>query len=364
MPTRILVTGIGGMGGFNFVSALRYAERELGGLFIVGTDHSPYHIMFADVDVRVRSPRHDDPEFLKLLVELARRYSIEFLHPHPSVEAKVVSENRDVFLKMGVKLYLPDIRAIYPSKDLIAEQLRAADVPVPETVVVRDEEDVYRAFDALGGPLWIRAKEGAGGRLSLKVNSPEEALYWIRLNAVQGRAKPGDFLLQRYLPGRDVAYDSLWYEGRLVMAYARERLEYPLRHISLSGITGTPSVARSIREPEVDDVGRRAVLALDPRPHGFYSVDLKQGADGRFYVTEVDGKWHTTAPLWGEAFARAYGDQCMNLAFVYLELGLGRPARCGEGRVDAFPECHYLIRQMDMGVLLYRESDGRVWRIR
>ena len=111
----------------------------------------------------------------------------------------------------------------------------------------------------------MRAKTGAGGRLSLKVNSVEEAKRWIELNVLQGRAKPSDFIVQEYLPGRDLAFDSLWHDSK------------------------------------VTEVGIAAVKALSPMPHGFYSVDIKEDADGKPKVTEVDGKWHTTAPLWGYA---------------------------------------------------------------
>jgi len=365
IKARILVTGVGGSGGFNFVSALRTAERAgAAELFIVGTDYNRYHILAPDVNVRHRTPRHSDPEFIPTLLTLAKQHTIEFIHPHPSSEAKVVSEMRKRFEEEGVSLYLPDASAIAPSKDYIIKRLNDNGVPVPSTKIVKEPEDVENAFRELGGPLWIRARAGAGGRLGLKVNTPEEAILWIRLNVLQGRATWSDFLLHTYLPGRDFAFDSLWYRGKLITSYARERLEYPLRHISLSGITGTPSVARTIRHEEINRVGIAAVLALDPSPHGFYSVDLKEGADGKIYVTEVDGKWHTTAPLWGEAISLAYSDQTMNLALLYLHLGITGALDIDVPKYDLYPEGLYLIRQLDTGVILYRESDGKTWRIR
>ncbi|MEZ0346255.1 MAG: hypothetical protein ABWK01_06875 [Infirmifilum sp.] len=55
MNIRILVTGSGGIGGVNFVRALRLAEK-MGKLkyFIAGTDYNQYHILFPQVDARVR----------------------------------------------------------------------------------------------------------------------------------------------------------------------------------------------------------------------------------------------------------------------------------------------------------------------
>jgi len=358
---RILVTGAGGMGGVNFVRALRLAESQVGErYFIVGTEFNPYHIEFPESDVAIRTPRHSDPGFVDALLGIIGEHGIEFLHPHPSSEARVVAENRGRFDDAGARTLLPEAGEIMPDKLHIYNRLRERGVAVPGTFHVGSTEDIRGAFRELGSPLWIRHVSGAGGRLGLRVDSAEEAELWVRLNVVQGRAREGDFILQEYLPGRDLAFDSLWFEGELVTSYARERLEYPFRHISLSGITGTPSVARTIVDGAVNGVGISAVRALSGRPHGFYSVDMKEDAGGRPVVTEVDGKWHTTAPLWGHAFARALGDPEYNLAHLYIRLGYG------EGipdvpRTDLFPEDYYMIRQMDSGVIL--RGRGGKWRI-
>jgi len=164
------------------------------------------------------------------------------------------------------------------------------------------------------------------------------------------------------LPGRDLAFDSLWFKGRLVTSYGRERVEYFLKHISLSGITGTPTIAKTIVDEKINDVGIKAVKALDPKPHGFFSTDIKEDAAGNCVVTEVDGKWHTTAPLWGYAFAKAENNPELNLTYQYLKLALNH----GETSVNLpsynlFPADYYLVRQLDAGVIL--EHEGKTWRI-
>lgn len=361
---RVLITGAGGIGGVNFVNALRLAENQIGlRLYLVGTDHNPYYIHFASVDARYRTPRHDDPTFLNTLLDIIKRHGIEFIHPHPSVEASVVASNKRLFDSINVRTYLPNPESIAPDKAMIVSKMSMAGVPVPRTVVIKTLEDIDDAFSRLGSPLWIRARRGAGGRLSLRVNNPEEARLWVRLNVLQGRASTEDFIIQEYLPGRDLAFDSLWYRGKLITSYSRERIEYPFKHISLSGITGTPSVARTISYDEVNKVGVRAVLALDPEPHGFYSVDLREGPDGKVRVTEVDGKWHTTAPLWGLSMAKVYQEPRYNLAYVYLALGMWGELPWDLPQYDLFPSDHYLIRQMDSGVLLMSGRDGNLWRI-
>ncbi|MEM4704308.1 MAG: ATP-grasp domain-containing protein [Candidatus Bathyarchaeia archaeon] len=358
----MLVTGAGGIGGNNFVRALRLAEKQLGKkLFIVGTDHNPHYLQMAMLDERFITPRHDDPTFISTLLKLIKKHKIRFLHPHPSSEARLVSGSTALFKKAGVRTYLPRLSSIAPDKLKIFEVLSRHEVSTPKTVAVKSERDVEFAFSKFGRPLWVRAKSGAGGRLGLKVNCLEEAKLWMQLNALQGRAKLEDFIIQEYLPGRDLAFDSLWFRGKLVTSYARERLEYPLKHVSLSGITGTPSVARIIRDEEVNRVGVNAVKALDDEPHGFFSVDMKCDREGKPVVTEVDGKWHTTAALWGYAFAKAFRKPEYNVAYLYLELGLFDKLDVSVPLADFFPCDCYLVRQMDAGVIL--KCDDKVWQI-
>jgi predicted ATP-grasp superfamily ATP-dependent carboligase len=358
----IVITGAGGSGGISFVRALRLAEAQKRmKLRLICTDHNPYFLDFPQADVKFVSPRHDDQGFVPTILKLAKKYGAKFLHPHPSSEARVVSENSVLLEKENIKTYLPRASSILPDKLEIYNALSKRNVSVPKTAQISSLSDIDSAFSEVGQPLWIRAKHGAGGRLGLKVDTPEQAKRWVELNTLQNRAVIGDFVLQEYLPGRDLAFDSLWFKGRLVTSYARERLQYVLKHISLSGITGTPAVARTVEDEKLNQVGVEAVKALGPEPHGFFSVDIKEDASGKPVVTEVDGKWHTTAPLWGYAFAKTLSKPELNIAYQYLMLGLN-------GRLDdelpafnLFPTEHYLVRQLDAGVIL--ECDEASWRI-
>ena len=356
------MTGSGGTGGINFIRALRLAEKQQNKkFFVVATDHNPHYLNFSESDVKVVSPRHDDALFVQLLIELVEKYDIDFLHPHPSSEAQVVSENLESFKKTKVKTYLPNSTSIMPDKLEIHNALAKKHVRVPRTIEVKTFEDADRAFSEIGKPLWIRARSGAGGRLGLKVENAKQAKHWVELNTLQHRAKVSDFVIQEYLPGRDLAFDSLWFKGQLVTSYCRERLEYFLKHISLSGITGTPTIARTLREEKINHVGMEAVKALDTEPNGFFSVDIKEDTLGNCVVTEVDGKWHTTAPLWGYAFAKVLNKPELNLTNQYITLALNGKSEADLPKYNLFPENYYLIRQLDAGVIL--EHDDKPWRI-
>ena len=354
--TRVLVTGSGGLAGVNFVRALRISSK---GYYIVGTDYNKYHILYPDVDARYLTPRHDDRSFIPRVAEIAKKEKADFLHAQPSSEAYVISSRRE---KIPCKVFLPKASVMMTAQDKLLSQkeLKAGGVPVAKTVQVRGKADVRDAFSKLGKPLWVRARHGAGGRLSLLCNDATEASLWIELWVRRGGGTYDEFIIQEYLPGRNIAWDSLWKDGRLVTSYSRERLEYPFKHISPSGITGTPSVSRIIRDLRLNEAGQKAVKAIDPEPNGAYSVDVKESAQGKPCITEVDaGKFHSTMPLWGYIAVKHLGlPEYANIADLYVRLGMGEDVREMPPKTDLIPEGYYLLRDMDVGAYLWREDDG------
>jgi carbamoylphosphate synthase large subunit len=356
--TRVLVTGAGGLAGVNFVRALRVSKRDY---YIVGTDFNKYHLVYPDVNLRLLTPRHSDPDFVPRVAAIVREEKVEFLHPQPSSEAYVVARGRR---KIPCKVFLPESRVMRVGQDKLLSQkvLAKRKVPVARTVPLEVMGDIREAFSQLGKPLWVRARHGAGGRLSLLCNGYREAEHWVELWVLRG-AKVDEFVVQEYLPGRNIAWDSIWHEGKLITSYARERLEYPFKHISPSGITGTPSVARTVEDENVNQVSASAVKAVDPRPHGAYSVDLKESVAGEMCVTEVDaGKFHSTMPLWGYiAVKHLRLPWYANLADLYVRLGLGEAPSASIPEFDLIPAGYYLLRDMDVGAFLWKE-DG--WKER
>lgn len=350
---RVLVTGAGGVAGVNFVRALRISAI---GYWIAGADYSKYYIELPDLDSRHLTPRHDSPDFVRRVAGIAEKEKADFLHPQPSTEALVLSKARD---QVPVPLLLPRPEVMETGQDklLTKTRIEQAGVPVAGTVALKELDDVEEAFAKFHAPLWVRARHGAGGRLSLPCGSKEEALHWIALWTGRGTSLD-EFILQEYLPGRNIAMDTVWHEGKLVTSYCRERIEYPFKHISPSGITGTPSVARIVQDDEINRVGERSVEALDPQPNGAYSIDIKEDSHGHPFVTEVDaGKFHTTMPLWGYVAVKHFRlPWYSNLADLYVRLGLGEEPPGDAPRHDLLPAGYYMIRNIDSGVLLWRED--------
>ena len=354
----MLVTGAGGIAGVNFVRALKASRRNY---YVAGADFSKYYIEFPDVDARHLTPRHDDPSFVSKVSAIARKERVEFIHPQPSTEAFVLSSDRS---KLPAPIFLPPPSVMRVAQDKQATWLRLEKegIPVARTRLVKRAADVEDAFAKMRPPLWVRARHGASGRLSLLCNNAADARNWTELWVRKG-TPVSEFIIQEYLPGRNIAWDSIWKDGELITSYCRERLEYPFKHVSPSGITGTPSVARSIHDRRVDKVAEKAVKAISHEPSGAFSIDIKEDARNRPCVTEVDaGKFHSTMALWGYVALRHFRlPWYSNLADLYVRLGLGEEADDDLPKHDLIPAGYYMIRNIDSGVLLWRE-DG--WKER
>ena len=351
---KILVTGSGGIGGVNFVRALKLFTDKF---FIVGTDFNKYYLQFANLDEKIISPKHSDPNFINFLNELIEKYTIDFLHPQPSSEALVISKNLD---EIQTNTLLPPSNVISTDKLETQKILSKLNILVAKTKVIKNYEMIENEFNELGnGPHWIRAKSGAGGNLSLLCNNSKEVEYWMKLWILRGKANFDDFMLQEYLPGRNSAWDSFWYNGKLVSSFTRERIEYPFKHISPSGITGTPTVSKIIIEESVNKIGEAAVKSVHEMPHGNYAVDLKEDINGNWHVTEIDsGKFHTTTPLWGYISTKFLNqDPLYNMPYLYTMIGLDEISDPGFLGNDIYPEGLHILRHIDCGTWIYK-NDG------
>ena len=114
-------------------------------------------------------------------------------------------------------------------------------------------------------------------------------------------------MTEAHLPGRDLAWSSIWYEGELVCSFTRERLEYIYPGLTPEGITGTPTIAEIVHSDEVNAMAEAAVYAVDDKPHGIFSVDLREDEHEIPRPTEINaGRGFTTFGLWAMQAERIF----------------------------------------------------------
>ncbi|HEX69341.1 MAG TPA: ATP-grasp domain-containing protein [Candidatus Bathyarchaeota archaeon] len=329
---RILVTGVGGSAAINFVRAVRAANEKV---YIVGTDSSEFYINLArDVDKKYVVPRASEKDYIKRLNEIIELEGIQLVHAQPDVEVGRISEDRE---KLKAKVFLPDkatVKICHNKFELI-RHLNDNGLPAARHVLIETEEDIKFAFREFGKRIWLRAIRGAGGRGSLPVEKFEHAKAWVDYwNGWRS------FVAEEYLPGKNMAWQGIFKNGELITSLTWERIEYIISHVSPSGITGTPSVARIITNGKVNETAVNVVYSLTKKPNGIFSIDFKENKDGVPCVTEINpGRFFTPSYMYVEAG--------VNLPLVYLKLAFDEDVQ-NLPKFDAFKRKILWIRGIDI----------------
>ena len=348
---RILCTGAGGPAGINFVKSIELGPEKM---IVVGTEANKHYLHLAPTKKKYLIPRAKDPNYVDRLNEVIRKEQIEFLHAQPDVEVEAVSQNRE---KIHANLFLPSKKAVRACQDKLesASVWKRKGVPVARTMGIRNERDVDKAFEEFGYPIWIRARRGAGGKGSTPANNMETAASWIRY--WKSRNVTWDFIAQEHLPGRNIAFHSLWKDGELVVSMARERVEYIYPYLAPSGIMGTPSVQRTVHDEAVNKISTDAVLAIDSRFNGIASVDLKENREGVPCVTEINpGRMFTTSFFFSYASMKLRVDFAGNIPYLYVRLGFKETVP-ELPKYNILPKDVYWIRHMDAPARLVKNGN-------
>lgn len=348
---RILLLGAGGSAAANVLDALRRSRDRH---FIVGADASPVKLHLSAADERIVVPRADDGGYRKALLGAVTKLRCDVIIPQPDPDVRSLSRIRE---KIPAATFLPSEAALELAGDKLrcAKQLSAEGVAVPDVVAYTSLDEVVPATNRLlerHESLWVRARRGAGARAALPVRSSAQALAWIRWWTEERGHEASDFMASEGLPGREFAYQSLWQDGELVAGQARERLEYLFGHLTPSGQTSTPAVARTVAEPSIDKTAISAIQAIDPVPQGVYCVDLKTATDGTPKITEINaGRFFTTSNFFAAAG--------LNMPDLLVKCALGeRPERL---KSSPLPPDLYWIRMVDMGYMLVPGDELDPW---
>lgn len=349
--TTVLVTGAGGSATSNFIDALRLGSTAGR---IVGADSSPIRLHLSAADNNHLIPLASDPGWPAAMAQLVEATGAAVVHCQPDAEVLALGRIRD---DLPANTFLPDQTALDVAGDKVAFATAMADagIAVPESHGFVGHDEARAVIGELLGSherVWIRARRGAGSRASLPVSNVEQAMSWMRWWEEEKDVAITHFMAAEQLPGREFAYQSIWQGGRLVAGQARERVEYLYGHLTPHGQTSTPAVARTVREPGVDDLARSAVLALDPTPEGVFCVDIKQDRRGAPKVTEVNaGRFFTTSNFFAHAG--------LNMPDMLVRAALGETLP-DVGSSPLEPDL-YWIRMVDMGFVLVEGTEIERW---
>ena len=331
---KIQVGGAGGAPSNNFIRSLRESARHD---YIVGTSCTPSDLFLADTDEKHVVPPAVAPDYSSKMMALLGQIRPDFLHLQNDYEVRAISRMRDEVVNLGVRLYLPKAKTIENCVDKQKSYAiwKASGLPVPETILLNDKNDLKAAFDRLGKTVWIRAIEGGGGRGALPADNYEFARIWIeRFNGW------GGFTAAELLSEKSITWQSLWHDGNLVVAQTRRRRSWNFGNRTLSGITGITGVGETCSDPCVDRLAQDAIFAIDSRPHGIFSVDMTYDFAGCPKPTEINiGRFFTTHYFFTKAG--------LNFPEIYCDIAL-------DGK---FPVLNKIINPLPDGLVWIRGMD-------
>lgn len=295
---RVLVTACGGPSALSFTRSLRDAglkkdvQKRSRKYHIVGTDCDKYNIHRAEVDKTYLCPKATDAEYIPFLKHLIKKEKIEFLHSQPEIEAYTIGKHRDEILATGCKLFMPpqETLELLRDKSKSYKVWRRAGITVPDNIEIHGTDPLKQAFNKFGRDIWIRETIGAAGRGSL--SRPSLAMAEAHIN---DRNMWGKTVAAAHLTKDTITWQSIWYEGQLVVAQGRKRLYWAFGNRSQSGVTGLTGTGVTVNDPKLDRLALKCIVAADSKPHGIFSVDFTYDKNGVPNPTEINiSKFFTT----------------------------------------------------------------------
>jgi carbamoyl-phosphate synthase large subunit len=336
VKARLLILGAGTAAGENLLRSLAAADPSL---VLLGGNHDRFVLKHSTAAGAYLLPSPDDPRLAAGLGRLAGEAGIDLVIPTTDRHVRALSDGRR-HLRGRVFLPSPRVVRLCTDKHRLTTLLRSRGVAAPETRMVTSLDAVERIFARFPDrPLWCRPRTGTCARGGGAVRDPEQARQWMVLWWTRQQVPVRSFTLAEYLPGREILCQSLWRRGRLVLVNTFERLSYFGTDNIPSGVTSLSSLAKTVVEPGVVDLCRRAVLAVAPRADGAFSIDVKEDAAGRPHVTEINAGRFFMAMT---AFDRILKH---SMALTYVRLALGAPVDFRD-EYDAAND-HFMVRDMD-----------------
>jgi carbamoyl-phosphate synthase large subunit len=341
---------LGGAGGAPTNNVI-WSLRESGTEFLIGASSQPADLYLADVDERYWVPAAKALDNEEKLTELVAQVRPDLMHFQHDFEIRAVSRFRDRLLEAGIRLYMPSDEVIENCVDKAASYQiwRAEGIRVPQTFMINSEDDLKKAFDSLGGRVWLRATEGGGGRGALPTDSYDFARLWIqRFNGW------GAFTAAQLLTAQTVTWLSIWFEGDLVVAQTRRRKGWGFGDRTLSGVTGVTAVGETWSDEAVTRIAMDSICAIDRKPHGIYGVDMTYDDAEIPNPTEINiSRFFTTV-----YFFTAAG---LNMPRIFVDIALYRKFPSLDKKINPLPDGLMWIRGMDQRPKLLRSEEFRAF---
>jgi hypothetical protein len=336
--SKILIAGAGGAPSEGVINSILGAKRQE---TVIGMGSEPTDLVLSAAHKKFFVPYANQTDYKTSLLKILNTEKPDLVHFQNDLEIFHASLIREEILATGTKLFMPDHKVIDTCvhKYKSYKAFKAAGVPVPENMMIENEDDLRNAFAKLGdetGKIWLRtASIGGGGKGAIPTADFSMAKAWI-----EHYKGWGDFVAAEMLTPDTVTWLSIWHEGELVVAQSRQRRGWTHGSRSISGVTGVTKVGVTSDSEEVTRIAIDAVRAVSTKPHGIFGVDMAYDKAGVPNPTEINISRFFTTVL----FFTAAG---LNMPEIFKDIAL-----YGE-----FPNLNKKINPLPNGLLWLRGMD-------
>jgi len=327
----VIVSGAGGAASLGFCRSLRESDINYE---LIGLDCNKYHLQLAETDYKYLIPSCKESGYINSINSIAKKHNADFLHVQPDQEIEILSERREELI---VKTNFSKKRVV---RDCINKYTsywfwKLSRITVPKTLLVKNIQDLLKAFEVLGSKIWLRKIKGAGGKGSFLADSFDKALSWINIcGGWEG------FIASEYLSDKTITWQSIWNNGELIIAQTRLRKYWEFGAKTFSGVTGITGTGITISDDVVNDVAMNSIYAIDKVPHGIFSVDMAYDSKDIPNPTEINNSRFFTTHYF---FTRAG----LNFPDIFVRLSLGLDVDLPKLRVNPLENDLVWIRGMD-----------------
>ena len=278
--TRILFTGIGRR--IELVQAFRQAALTLHKtLRVYGADLTGTAPALAYCDeIRNVIPMRD-PDYIGNLLQICRTDKINLLIPTIDTDLLILSESRERFEEIGVRVMIsaPEMIRLCRDKNLTSHFFTECGLNAPTPV-----NDWKRYAD--GYPAFIKPKDGSSSIDAFKVESVRELEVYAQ--------QIGDYVIQPFVSGKEYTIDIFCdWDGAPLSIVPRERLQVRAGEVLKTRIDMDETM-----------IQEAVTLCQAFKPRGPMTVQLIRDHAGKDWFIEINPRFGGGAPLSMKAGAR------------------------------------------------------------
>jgi hypothetical protein len=295
MRKKIILGSTGGPateGVYNsFLMESQFEKEE-----VIGIGSDVNSLLSSNIIKKYLFPSSNSNDYIDSLNLIIRDEKPDFLHFQNDNELFQISKNREKIDNFKNLFFMPShsdfLNCAFKYNSYL--KFREKGIVVPKNILINDVNDLKVAFKELTSnkrEIWLRSNTiGGGGQGSLKTNDFDFAKAWINHHKGWGL-----FIAAELLTASTVTWQSLWFEGTLIISQSRKRQSWIHGNRTLSGVTGVTGVGEIYSNQDLDKICMNAIYAITDKPHGLYGVDLAYDFNGVPNPTEINiGRFFTT----------------------------------------------------------------------